>query len=180
MENDAITKWVNSGSGYGYGDGSGYGSGCKLLECNGNKVYYIDGIPTVIKYIHGNVASGYTINTDATITNCFIAKGRGYYAHGQTLQLAVEALREKILSKMSVTDKINEFVSKFEKEKRYVGSLYFEWHNILTGSCLFGRNEFIRSKGLDLNSKYTVKEFIELCENDYGGEIIKKLKEYYD
>lgn len=27
--------------------------------------------------------------------------------------------------------------------------------------------------------KFTVAEFIELTENDYGGEIIKKLKEFY-
>ena len=30
-----------------------------------------------------------------------------------------------------------------------------------------------------LNEMYTIKKFIELTENDYGGEIIKKLKEYY-
>ena len=32
---------------------------------------------------------------------------------------------------------------------------------------------------LNLEDKFTVKEFITLTENDYGKEIIKKLKEYY-
>ena len=43
-----------------------------------------------------------------------------------------------------------------------------------------GRESFVKNHGLDLNRHYTVKEFINICENDYGGEIIKKLKEFYE
>ena len=32
---------------------------------------------------------------------------------------------------------------------------------------------------LNLEDKFTVLEFIKICENDYGGEIIKRLEEFY-
>lgn len=42
-----------------------------------------------------------------------------------------------------------------------------------------GRTAFVRNRGIDLDKTYTVDEFIELTENDYGSEIIKNLKERY-
>lgn len=43
-----------------------------------------------------------------------------------------------------------------------------------------GRNQFVSQHGYDLeNDTFTVKEFIKICENDFGGDIIKKLKEFY-
>lgn len=38
----------------------------------------------------------------------------------------------------------------------------------------------MRNHGLSLDSEYTVDEFLSLCENAYGGEIIKKLKEKFE
>lgn len=43
-----------------------------------------------------------------------------------------------------------------------------------------GREAFVKSHGLDINSLYTVDEFIEICENAYGSEVIEKLKEKLD
>jgi hypothetical protein len=40
-----------------------------------------------------------------------------------------------------------------------------------------GRESFVKNKGLSLEEKYTVDEFSELTENDYGSDIIKQLKE---
>lgn len=77
----------------------------------------------------------------------------------------------------SINTFINTFISKFNLDKKYPGTDFFEWHHYLTGSCLMGREAFVKNHGLDLQAKYTVKEFIDICENDYGGEIIKQLKE---
>ena len=52
-------------------------------------------------------------------------------------------------------------------------------HHYLTGSCEMGREAFVKRHGIDLDKTYTVEEFIELTEDDYGGEIIKNLKERY-
>ena len=39
------------------------------------------------------------------------------------------------------------------------------------------REAFVRNHDLDINAEYTVKEFIEICENDYGSDVIRQLKE---
>lgn len=80
-----------------------------------------------------------------------------------------------------VTDEaIEQFMNKFEKDKSYKGTEFFEWHHYLTGSCLMGREGFVKNHGLDLEKEYTVKEFIELTENDYGSKVIKELKERWN
>lgn len=54
--------------------------------------------------------------------------------------------------------------------------VFFEWHNILTGSCEYGRKSFIESNGIDIeNDSFTIQEFINLTKNSYGSEIIKQL-----
>ena len=81
---------------------------------------------------------------------------------------------------MNSEEAIDSFMDKFKKGERYPGTDFFEWHHYLTGSCLMGRESFVRNHDLDVNAMYTVDEFISLCENDYGGEIIKQLKERWE
>ena len=171
-----------SGYGYSYGDGSGYGygDGYKLIKINGDLVFYIDDTPTIFDHIHENVAKGKIINEDTFQSKeCYIVKDNGYFAHGETLGKALADLQEKIFDNMDVDEKINQFRNKFNNKDKYLGTEFFSWHHILTGSCLAGRNNFIASKNYSLNDTYTVKEFIEICENAYGGEIIKQLKKFY-
>lgn len=171
-----------SGYGYGYGDGSGSGRGYGygIKQMNNLPIYNIDEIQTVITRVKENFAMGYILNNDFTLSPCFIAKGNGYFAHGKSLREAREELRSKFFENMDTDDAIEEFVKKFKKDETYSGTDFFEWHHYLTGSCLMGRESFVKNHGLDLNCMYTVKEFIDICENDYGGEIIKKLKEFYE
>ena len=200
MEDVKIREWLNdnpknsgygygsgSGSGYGYGsgdgDGSGSGDGYGSGDGDGIKsfwndtVYIIDGVQTIIRQIKGNVAKGFILNKDFTLEPCYIVKGNGYFAHGKDIREAQSSLREKIFEDMDSDEAIEQFMSKFEKDKSYKGTEFFEWHHYLTGSCLMGRQSFVRNHGLDLEKEYTVAEFIELTENDYGSEIIKQLKE---
>lgn len=170
------------GSGYGdcYGSGYGFGSGGGVEKYNNMPVYLIDGIQTIITHVKENFANGYILNEDFTLIPCFIAKGNGYFAHGKTLREAREALQSKIFEYMDTAKVIEEFAKKFNKGEKYPGTEFFEWHHYLTGSCLIGRESFVKNHGLNLDNLYTVKEFIDICENDYGGEIIKKLKEFYE
>lgn len=46
------------GDGEGYGDGSGDGSGIRIVRYGNQKVYDIDGIPTIVYCIKGNYAKG--------------------------------------------------------------------------------------------------------------------------
>jgi len=119
------------------------------------------------------------VNSDFTLTPCYIVRGNGCFAHGKTRKEAQEALQAKIFENMDTDEAIDKFLATFEKGKKYSGKDFFEWHHYLTGSCQMGRETFVRDQGLNLDDTFTVDEFIELCENSYGGEIIKQLKERY-
>ena len=84
---------------------------------------------------------------------------------------------QKIFKNMDSDEAIDAFIKEFEMEKKYPGTKFFEWHHYLTGSCLMGRENFVKNHDLDLEAEYTVKEFIEICENDYGSDVIRRLKE---
>ena len=167
-----------SGEDYGYGSGSGsgyYGYGIKRI--NGMKVYRIDGLLTVITRVKLALAKGFILNRDLTLTPCYIAKGDGYFAHGKTVKEAEKALQEKIFKNMDTEEAIGRFLCTFKKDEKYKGQDFFLWHHYLTGSCEMGRRAFVRDRGLDLEAYYTVEEFLELCKNSYGGDILKQLQE---
>ena len=85
MEDVKIKAWLDdrgsgygdgSGSGSGYGSGSGSGSGdgsgSGIAEYNGVAVYRIDGVPTLIASVRGNIARGQILNSDLTTTPCYV------------------------------------------------------------------------------------------------------------
>lgn len=165
-----------AGSGAGSGKGSGAGSGAGIKEFEDNQVFIIDGIQTIITHIKNSFAKGFILNDNLSLTPCYIVKGNGYFAHGKTLKEASSALQSKIFENMNTDEAIKKFMKKFQKGKTYPGTEFFEWHHYLTGSCLMGRETFVRNRNLNLEDKFTVDEFIEICENDYGSGIIKDLK----
>ena len=167
-----------SGDGYGDGDGSGYSSGVKEFE--GCKVWHIDGVQTLLYSVHSNYAKGAILQSDLTLTPCFIAKADDYFAHGDTLRSAMNDATAKAMQNMPLEKRIERFVTGHDKDKKFPIKDLFDWHNILTGSCRAGREAFCRDKGIDIESgEYSVSEFIKITEHSYGGEIIKKLKPYY-
>jgi hypothetical protein len=165
-----------SGSGSGDGSGSGYGYGIKTF--NGDKVYIIDDIPTIIKHVHDNVAKGYILNDDFTLTETFVAKGNGKFAHGETLHEAFASLQEKLYDDSTEEERLEAFKKHFpDFTKKVSAKELFHWHHVLTGSCKQGRLSFCINKGIDIDKDaYTVHEFIELTQDSYGGDIIRKLK----
>ena len=171
---------LDYGYGSGYGSGSGDGDGSGLISFKGQNVYYIDEMPTVIEKVHGNLAKGFTINSDLTTRECFIAKGENKFAHGETASEAIKALQDKIFESMDAEEKVEAFLTEFQPNVKYNARLFYEWHHKLTGSCEFGRNSFVKNHGIDLeNGMYTVKEFIEITKNDFGGDIIRQLEEAF-
>ena len=169
----------SSGDGYGYSSG-GYGYGDGIKSFNGKFVYMIDEIQTIISNIKGNLAKGFILNSDLTLSPCYICKNERYFAHGETLKEARRALQEKILENMDTDEAIERFLSTFKKEKKYPAKDFYEWHHYLTGSCEMGRKTFMRDRNVTFDDTYTVDEFIALCENSYGSEIIKELKERWN
>ena len=169
-----------SGYGYGYGDGSGYGDGYGIGEINGMHVYRIDGVQTILTSVHGNVAKGFILQSDLTMTPCYVVKGNGMFAHGDDLHQAMSALTDKMFEDMPEEERIAEFIKEHpDKDKAYPNQDLFDWHHRLTGSCMAGRNAFVKDRGLTLEGETTVLAFIRLTENAYGGSTIRKLAEAY-
>ena len=168
----------DSGSGYGYGSGDDSGDGVK--EVNGDTVYIVDYVPTIIKSVRDNIAQGFILQRDLTLKPCYIVKEQNMFAHGDTLHDAFTALQEKLYDNSTEEERIEAFRKKFpEYDTLYPNRDLFTYHHVLTGSCRMGRESFCKDKGIDLDGSTTVREFVELTKDSYGGDVICKLPEVY-
>ena len=180
----------NNNKGYGGGEGCGvcnhYGKGygdsdnAGLKEINGKKVYMVDETSTIFTSVRGNVAQGFIVQSDLQLTPCFIVKENNKFAHGNTLRDAFTSLQEKLYDDSTEEERIEVFKKKFpDYEEKYDNKDLFAYHHVLTGSCRMGRESFVKDKGLSLDGKTSVREFVELTKDAYGGDIIKELPKAY-
>lgn len=177
-------KELGSGSGSGCGNGNGYVWGyinARFKSYNGHKLYFIDGITTIIYSVHDNIAQGAIVSNDLTLTRCYLAKVDDCIAHGDTPHSAYRDAMAKALNRKPIEDRITEFINKYpDFKKKIPATELFVWHNILTGSCEFGRKEFARAHNINLETdKFSPQEFIAKTKNSYGGENIKLLAKKY-
>ena len=172
-----------SGSGYGYGygdgDGDGDGDGYNIEGFRGEKVYMIDKTPTIIHSVHMNYARASILNSDLTLTPCVVAKRGNFFAHGKTIKAAFQSVTEKYNENRPIAERIAEFNSHYpNRDEKVPAKELFAWHHILTGSCLFGRQQWCKEHNIDYeNDMYSVNEFINLTLSAYGGEAIKQLRD---
>ena len=174
----SVSSGSGDGSGYGSGDGSGYGDGIK--ELNGDKVYVIDDVQTIIKSVHDNIAQGFILNNDLTLQPCYIVKEQNKFAHGDTLHDAFMSLQEKLYDGSTEEERIEAFREKFpDYDTPYPNRDLFAFHHVLTGSCRMGRESFCKDKGISLNDSTTVRQFVLLTKDSYGSATIRKLPQAY-
>ena len=171
-----------SADGYGYntcsGDGRGFSFG--VTEINGLKVYIIDDSPTIITSVRANVAQGFLLKSDLQTIPCYIVKEKNVFAHGSTLRSAFNCLQEKLYEDSTEEERIEAFKKKFpEYDVKYSNRDLFTYHHVLTGSCKMGRETFVANRGLSLDGETSIREFVELTKDSYGGEIIKRLPTAY-
>lgn len=179
---------AGSGDSYGRGIDGKYPRGvCNvnntaltILIYNGKPVYTVDGIPCVFQSIHDTLAKVAVISkTDFTSQTAFIAQFNGFFAHGETVRDALLSAKEKYYRNIDFEAKKAELKALFSRsadKKLSVRTLY-EWHGMLTGSCCFGRDEFIRTHTFKYDDRLTLKEFVNLTAAHFGGEKIKELLE---
>ncbi|MBQ0088525.1 MAG: hypothetical protein KBT27_04240 [Prevotellaceae bacterium] len=173
---------IGYGDGYGCGSGDGYGDGDGLTLYNGQNVYVIDDTPTLIDSVHGQYARGSIINEDLTLTPCYIARCGDYFAHGKTLAEAVRDAEGKALENEPIDSRIDRFVATYPNADTVVNNTdLYMWHNVLTGSCEFGRKQFAKDHNIDIeHGSMSVREFIELTKNAFGCDVISQLKSKYN
>jgi len=102
--------------------------------------------------------------------------GGGY---GETIKKALEDATSKELENKPVSERIADFVKTFSGKDSYPNQEFSNWHKRLTGSCDLGRTSFMQNKGIDINGKMTVKEFISITKDAYGSDVIKELAKQY-
>ncbi|MBR4406430.1 MAG: hypothetical protein IKT30_08655, partial [Bacteroidaceae bacterium] len=149
-----------------------------VTSYKGQKVYYIDGVATLIDRVHSTYAQGHILNKDLTLTPCYIARVGNSFAHGESLPKAHADAQKKELQNMPVEKRIARFMAEHpDREKKYDAQDLFDWHGVLTGSCMMGRQQFCWEHGINVEKdSFTVQEFINLTLNAYGGGVIKQLK----
>lgn len=165
--------------GYGSEDGDGEGGDVSVMNIKkfkGHIVDYIDGVPTIITNIHNDVASGFIIGFDMTQIPCYVAKAGNYFAHGNTLKEAVADAETKEMGEMPIEERIEKFIEVFGSlDSEHIGKEFYDWHYVLTGSCRMGRDKFCKENGIDLEKKYSVRYFLNITKNSYGGDIIRQI-----
>ena len=172
----SVSSGYGDGSGYGSGDGSGDG----IKELNGDKVYIIDDVTTIIKSVRDNIAQGFILNSDLTLQPCYIIKEQNHFAHGDTLHDAFTSLQEKLYDDSTEEERIGAFCKKFpDYETPYPNRDLFAYHHVLTGSCRMGRESFCKDKGINLDGTTTVRQFVLLTKDSYGSATIRKLPQAY-
>lgn len=162
----------------GYGCGNSYG--CGLKSINGHAVHIIDNTLTIITSVHNNIAKGFVVRTDLQLIPCYIVRDGDMFAHGETLRNAFDSLQEKLYDDSTEEERIEAFKKKFpEYDVKYSNRDLFIYHHVLTGSCKIGRETFVANRGLSLDGETSIREFVELTKDSYGGEIIKRLPTAY-
>lgn len=171
---------LGSGSGDRNGHGYGYGDGSGLKSINGQTVDYIDGVPTILTRVVGNVAKGFIVRSDLSRVPTYVCKQGNTFAHGETLHKAREALLEKLFDNMTTEERIKAFCAEFKPGVKRLAIDFFSWHNFLTGSCEQGRREFARQHGINLESDMlTPEEFFALTRYSYGKDIIQQTEKEF-
>ena len=144
-------------------------------------IFKIDNVPTAITQIRDNIAKGHIVEHSTVLKPGYVIKHENLFAHGETLKQARQALEEKIFANMNTDEVIAEFIKTFPKtNKKYAVLDFYTWHNRLTGSCEMGRKSFAKQHNIDIeNDKMTVKEFINITKDSFGGNVIQELEKEY-
>ena len=99
-----------------------------------------------------------------TLKDCWIARRGNFFAHGDTLHEAVEAVEAKW------------------RENRPLDEPYgdlFEWHRMLPGSCEFGRRQWCAEHGYKPTDSITLRTFFTETAGNYGGDVIRQVAKEY-
>jgi hypothetical protein len=96
-----------------------------------------------------------------------VTDGNGKYAHGDTIQEAKSDLKFKIADRDTTRFQSLTTSSTLKLEDM------IECYRLITGACALGVKDFIQRKVAKPKKKYTIKEIIELTNNEYGHDKFK-------
>ena len=100
------------------------------------------------------------------INIAFIVESNGFFAHGETIKKAREALIYKSTSRdtSEFEGLVPDSIVSFEKAVNI--------YRTITGACSFGTQSFVESSGME-KREYSIAEIIEKTEGQYGADKFK-------
>lgn len=202
VEDYTVTEWSN-GDGVGGGEGmgkacggvvlDGIGLGSKALDSehleglykyDGHVVYHLDNLPVILYTVIGNAAYGALIKPDMTIEKGIIARYGNSYAFAPKARDAYNAARELSIKRgweHFEKDPVAFMLKNYPDPDMLVDrKVLLELHNVLTGSCIDGRKDFIKENNISLEGTMTLRDFFQLCKYTFGREILAKVAAAYD
>jgi hypothetical protein len=138
------------------------------LTWQDGKYKKVDGIFCEMTHPHAHIVQGFEIfrlkkvNRDEYL---FLAKHDNFYAHGKTIDKAIDDLRFKMMAE------------KVKKEPIKADTIITRNHyRIITGACEFGVNEWMKNNGVT-KEEITAGELLPLLEKTgaYGLDRFKRL-----
>lgn len=178
------------GSGYGSGYGSGSGNGMEndgdllsFARVGNDTIHNINGAPMAIDNIKGNIAKGRILNDDMTFTDCWIVREGNCIEYGKDLHKTYLAAQRESAIQLPKEERLKMFVQRFPSpdEPIPIKELY-HWHHVLTGACRIHSKEWCKRHGFNFEDEIycvSIRRFVNLTESEWGGDIIKELKNYY-
>lgn len=143
-----------------------------------NKIVFQDGLSVLIDSETDNIQCGHIV-TDHGNEPYYIATLGDISAGGKTERGAQLALQKKIFASKTEDERIEEFVAQYAIDDVHTVDEWIKTHHQLMGSCGMGAYRFIRDKGIKRYAKLTTKEFLDVVDGAYGGDIVAKIKERY-
>lgn len=202
IENFSVTEWSN---GDGCGSGEGCGQACggyamdgigltrkegstdslkSLVSYCGKAVYHLEGIPCILYVVVGNAAYGAVIMQDMTLRKGIIAKYGSSFAFAEhakdAYQLAKELSIKKGWEHYEKDPQAFMLANYPDPDAPIDRRQLFELHNVLTGSCISGREEYIKDNNISVEGTMTLREFFELCKYTYGRDTLVKIAAAYN
>ena len=153
--------------------------GINIKLFNNQPVYYIDGRRVIFDQIHGNFAKCTIISIDLTTYKAWLVKDFGFVAFGKTIKEAYNNVKLKSWQTIPLEERIQQFVDTHPLDKMFPNKELFEWHDILTGSCMVGKYQFCRKQNVDLSKETTTLDFLNLVKNHYKSDIIQQVLNKY-
>ena len=152
-----------------------------MMEYDGKKLYNIDGVPTAIESVHGNLAKGFSIQDNCIKVPCYVAKVDDCFAHGATAEEAYRDAQAKAFQNKPIEERVKSVAEQHpDVDAKIANKELFAIHNMLTGSCEFGRRQFAEQHDIDVeHGSMTMREFCTLTKDAYGGENIRMLAKEY-
>lgn len=101
----------------------------------------------------------------------YVVSNGEFFAHGETLEQAINDLTFKILQQKDTQDHIKRVCEQ--------GYMMATDYRLITGACWYGTNKWLEENGYTWEDKKTIEEVIELTKGYYGCERLKESFEKY-